>query len=259
MFHIGPLLFVGLRCVIAAAVLLPFALREQHRAATPFRRIAPIAVLAGLIFFAAASVQQHGIVTATVINTGFLTALYVVVTPFAFWAIERQRPTAIVWIATGIAFSGVWALAGGSLGYLSRGDVLIAVATIGWGIHFVITGRAGRLARPITYTCTEFAVVALIALTAAVWFEQIDVTKILDAMDSIVYVGVLSTALTFGLMSTAMQHVPAPKASILLSTEVVFSAAAGYLLLGERLSVLGWFGASLIVAAVLLVRLRPAR
>jgi drug/metabolite transporter (DMT)-like permease len=70
---------------------------------------------------------------------------------------------------------------------------------------------------------------------------------------SIVYVGLLSTAFTFALMALALKHMPAPRASVLLSTETLFAAAAGYILLGERLSLIGWVGAILILMAVLVL------
>jgi drug/metabolite transporter (DMT)-like permease len=258
MLHVGPLLFLGLRAAIAALAILPFALREQRAPGFSVSRVLPSASLGGLLFFSAGAIQQAGIVTATVINTGLLTALYVVVTPFAYWLIERQSPSYAVWWSVVTAFLGVWLLGGGSFGEFSQGDRLIALSAIGWGILIVLIGRAGRLARPATYTSLQFCFVALASLGLASLLEPISLQSILDAADSILYVGLLSTALTFGIMAVALQHVAPPRATVLLSTEVLFSSAAGYFLLGERLSVLGWVGAALILAAVLLVRLRPS-
>lgn len=256
MLHIGPFLFLGLRAAIASLALLPFAVREQRQPGNGPGRVLPIALLGGLLFFAAGATQQSGIVTATLINTGLLTALYVVVTPFAFWAIERQAPSAVVWLAVSTAFLGVWCLGGGQFGEFSRGDYLVALSTIGWGTQFVITGRAGKLARPNTYTCLQLAVVAVTSLSLAFALEPVSFDAIVAAADAILYVGLLSTAFTFGIMAVALQYVPAPRASVLLSAEVLFSTAAGYFLLGERLTAIGWIGALLILAALLIVRLR---
>ena len=256
MLHIGPLLFLGLRSVTAALALLPFALREQRRRATGTQSIVPIAILGGLIFSLAGAMQQFGIVTATVINTGLLTALYVVVTPFAFWLIEGRAPAGLVWLSVALSFGGVWALGGGSLGSLSTGDVLIALASLLWGLLIVVTGRSSRQAQPLTYTLIQFAVTAGVCLTLAAALEPISLIAIRDAAASILYVGLLSSALTFGLMATALQYVPAPRVSVMLSVEVLFATAAGYILLGERLTPLGWLGAAAIISAVLIVRLR---
>jgi drug/metabolite transporter (DMT)-like permease len=256
MLHIGPLLFLALRSVVAAVVLLPFALREQRMPRPTSASVLPIAALGGLVFLLAGVLQQSGIVTATVINTGLLTSLYVVATPFAFWAIERRRPPAFIWIAVALAFLGVWGLSGGGFGNLSGGDALVALAAVVWGIHIVVTGKSGRLAQPLTYTFAQFVVVAALSLVLALAFEPVAWSAIVAAADSILYVGLVSSALAYGIMAIALQHIPAPRASILLSLEVLVSAAAGYVLLGERLPPLGWAGAILILAAVIFVRLR---
>jgi drug/metabolite transporter (DMT)-like permease len=256
MLHIGPLLFLASRSVIAAVALLPFAVKEQRNRRPADASVLPIAALGGFVFLLAAVLQQTGLVTATVINTGLLTSLYVVATPFAFWAIERTRPPAFIWIAVGVAFLGIWALSGAALENLAGGDVLVALAAIAWGIHIVVTGRSGRLAQPLTYTFAQFVVVASCSLTLAIAFEPLSWSAMVAAADSILYVGLLSSALTYGVMAIALQHIAAPRASILLSAEVLVSAVAGYFLLGERLSPLGWVGAALILAAVMLVRLR---
>lgn len=256
MLHIGPLLFLGLRGLVAAVALLPFALREQRKRRQASGSVVPIAILGGLVFFVAGSIQQSGIVTATVINTGLLTALYVVATPFAFWAIERRSPPTTIWVSAALAFLGVWGLSGGSFGNLSGGDLLVALAAVIWGVHIVVTGRSGKLARPLMYTFVQFVVVAAVSLSLAMAFEPIAFEAIAAASGSILYVGVLSSALTFGIMAIALQYIPAPRATVILSLEVLFSAAAGYVLLGERLPPVGWAGAATILAAVLLVRVR---
>ncbi len=78
------------------------------------------------------------------------------------------------------------------------------------------------------------------------------------ALPEILFVGIFSSALTFGLMSIAMRQISAPRAAILLASEAVFAAVAAALLLDERLGLWGWTGAALILAAVILVQM-PAR
>ena len=96
MAHVGPLTFIAARGALAALALAPLAWREHARAARDhagagFCR-SPCG--GGLLFFVAAWLQQAGIRTATVTNTGFLTALYVVITPFIAWGWSGKRPNA---------------------------------------------------------------------------------------------------------------------------------------------------------------------
>jgi len=255
MAHIGPLLFIGLRGSVAAIVLLPFAFMEQGRSETSLTRLAPIGCLGGFVFFLAGSIQQIGIVTATVTNTGFLTALYVVITPLLYWLIKRKSPSPLTWFSACLAFAGVWALGGGSLEGFSSGDKWVAVSSVFWALLIMTSAEASKWSRPLTYTCIQFAVVACLGLCSAFLLESVSSDAIIKAAESILYVGILSSAFTFAVMAMALKTVSAPRASILLTLETLFAAGAGYVLLGERLTLLGWAGASLIIGAVLVLRL----
>lgn len=258
MFHIGPLLFVGLRGLIAALALIPFAYFERPLAATANAQLLRLAFLAGIVFFAASTVQQVGITTTTVTNTGLLTALYVVALPFLYWMYKRIKPSFDIWVGVVLAFLGVWALSGGTIAAFSQGDVLVAGAAVIWAALMMITSEAGPLKRPLTYTCIQFSVVGCLGLVLAFLFEPVNLSIIMDAGVDIIYVGVLSSALTFGVMALALQYVAPTRAIIILSSEILVSVAAGYLLLDEQLELLGWLGAVLIISAILYVRLRDA-
>jgi len=56
-----------------------------------------------------------------------------------------------------------------------------------------------------------------------------------------------------------LRHTPPSEAAVLVSTETLFGALAGALLLGERLQPIGWAGAAAIFAATLLVQVGAAR
>ncbi len=254
MSHIGPFLFLGLRSILAAAALFPFALREWQASPPASPSIRSFALLGGVVFFAAGALQQVGMVTATVTNTSFLTALYVVVTPFLLWLLRHERPGPRIWLASCLAFIGIWALGGGAIEAFSAGDMLIAVSSIAWSLYMVITSASGKLAKPMQYTFLHFLVIAALALPCAAYSEKTGVATIEAAAVPILYVGILSSAFTFALMANVVRHIPASRASILLSTEVLFGAAAGFIMLGERLSPVGWAGAALTFGAILMIQ-----
>ncbi len=261
MAHIGPMLFVGLRSLISALALAPFALRETRIVQGSTSGIVGLSAGGGLAFFAGGVLQQAGLVTATVINASFLTALYVVVTPLLFWIVYRRTPQPLVWAGIAVAFIGSWLLGGGTIGGFSSGDWLVAASALGWAVHILVTEKAARTGRPILYTALSFAVVALIALPIAALTETIDPSAILAAGQSLLFVGLLSGALSFAIMAVALRHSPPAEATVIMSMEMLFAALAGYLLLGERLQPIGWLGAALIFCAVLIVqfgRLRRA-
>ncbi len=259
MDHIGPYLFLAARATIAAIVLLPLALREDRALATgPAPSFWMISLAGGLSFFIGGILQQIGLVTATVTNTGFLTGLYVVITPLMMWLILRRHPRFYVWPAVALAFVGTWLLGGGTISGFSTGDWLVAASAIFWSAHMLVIEHSGRHARPIGFTTVQFAVVAVISAIGAALFETISIARLADAMFEIAYVGVLSSALTFTVLAMAMKYTPAVEATILVSMETVFAALCAVILLGEWLPAIGWLGAGLMFCASLVVQVAPA-
>ncbi len=253
MTDLGPVAFVACRATIATLVLLPFAWREGGP--RPWGMI----VLGGVAFFLAAVIQQIGIVTATVSNTAFLTALYVVIAPVLGLVLLRRRAGGRVWAGAGLALAGAFAMSGGHLERFGQGDWLVGASSFGWAAYMLVTEMAGRAARPLSYTAGVFAVVAVLCWPIALARGEVDFGTIGPALPEVIFVGVLSSAFTFGLMSIAMRHIPAPRAAVLLSSEAVFAALAAAVILGERLTPLGWVGAALILLAVIVVQIGPQR
>ncbi len=286
MASVGPFAFIAARSLVATFALAPLALlevrgrRPRERGVEAVSRqpvalavadvsphasgISPlaygvvplvrIAAAGGVAFFVAAALQQWGLITATVTNASFLTALYVVIVPFLGWLAYRAPPTPVVWLAAGLSFLGIWLLGGGTLGGFAAGDGLVALSALFWAVHLLVTARASDIGLPVAFTCLQFAVVALLATLAAVATEVVTLAGLLAAWKEIAYVGLLSSALTFTLLALALRHAPPGEAAILVSTENLFAALAGALLLDERLPAIGWAGAGVIMAAILLVQ-----
>jgi drug/metabolite transporter (DMT)-like permease len=207
----------------------------------------------------AAWLQQEGIRTASVTNTGFLTALYVVLTPFAAWAWSGRRPSPAVWPAVALSALGTWLLGGGGmLSALGYGEGLVALCALFWAIHVVITGQAAPFRRPIGFTALQFAVVAALAGLCSAVMESTTLAGLAAAAPDILYVGLLSSAFTFTILTVALQYTPPSEAAVIVSMETAFAALAAFLVLGERLSAAGWLGAALILGATLFLQIGPA-
>lgn len=259
MDHVGPLAFIAARSLVAAVALAPLALREQRQATVPAGGGFPlIAIGGGLAFFIAAWLQQEGIRTAAVTNASFLTALYVVLTPFVAWGWSGKVPNPVVWPAVALSAIGTWLLGGGSVGAFSRGDLLVALSAFFWAVHVVVTGRASAFGRPIGFTALQFATVALVAAAGSALLESTTLAGLAGASVDIAYLGLLSSALCFTILTVALQYTPPAEAAVIVSMETVFAALAAYLVLGERLTAMGWAGAALILTATLFLQLGTA-
>lgn len=252
---IGPMGFVGVRFALSFIVVLPFALLEgRRRAALSKRDIWPGLALCAA-FFLAAALQQAGLVTASVTHAGFLTGMYVVFVPFFAWLLFRQRPGRLVWPAAFLALGGVWLLNGASgFDHFVPGDWLVLGCAVFCALQVCLIGViVQRTYRPLTFCALQYLFTAVLGCTLAAMFETTDWSAYAANIWPILYAGIASGGIAFTLQAVAQQHSPPADAAIILSGEALFAAMAGYLVLGERMGMLGWSGSALIFIAILLV------
>ncbi|MFN7010428.1 MAG: DMT family transporter [Allorhizobium sp.] len=256
---LGPNWFNALRFLLAALAVLPFAWREARRAERPLSaQDYGWFLLVGLSLLAAQSLQQIGIQTTSVTNASFLTGLYVVLVPLIAVAILRRRPHWVIWPAALVTVFGILLLNGGSLSALGKGDILIMLCAIFLAVQITLTPIAIRdNGRPLALATIQFFVCAAGAGSAAVALEPISMDAITEALPEILYGGLLSSGVAFVLQIIGQRYTSASQAAIFLSSEALFGALFGAVLLAETLPVIGYVGCALIFAAMLLVELVP--
>ena len=270
MDDIGPFLFIALRFMLAGLAVLPFSIIELKRKGQSGYLNAVIThklpfLWVGLAFFLGMAFQQIGLIGTSVTNAGFLTALYVVLVPFLMVSVYKVAQPFIIWPAAGIALFGIYLLSGGNLAALNRGDLLIIVCALFWAGHVVLTGQMGQKTDlPVTMACTQFFITAIFGLAGFIIFAPFGLietvpsfAQLMNAAPEIVYAGTIAGGLGFTLQAVGQRYTSPSAAAILISTESLFAALLGAVLLGERLETLGYIGCSLIFAAILMVELMP--
>lgn len=263
--RLGAFLFVACRFLISAVFVFPLMLREKgFRGAlprTPRRGLLSLGVLCAS-FAAAVLLQQVGLETTSVTNASFLTGLYIVLVPFAAYALYRQKLTGAAVGASLLSFFGIWLLAGGNtrlaLPGLVVGDWLVLACALCFAVQVPLLGHmATLLRRPFTLSFLQNAVTGLLAAVLAFMFEPFSWPAMSGAWVSIVYAGILSGGVAYTLQAVAQQHTPASDSAVIMSSESFFGAVGGAWLLGDRLSLPGYAGCAAILAAILLVEVVP--
>ena len=246
-----PLAFVAARFLVSALVLAPLALLEGRRTGLQRSpRAWRLALAIGLMLFLGASLQQAGLATTSATNGGFLTACYVVLTPFVVWALTRRRPRAIVLAAGAVSLIGAWLLAtgGGPTRPPTIGDGLVLLADLAWATGIALTPIfLVKTERPLTLAFSQYSVCAVLGAVGSAEFETAEPSDFLAAGAAIVFAGLVSGAVGYTLQIVAQRHTPPAEAALILSIESVFAAIAGAIWLGERLTVAGAIGCALIL------------
>jgi len=263
MEHIGPVLFTGLRFFMGALVVLPFAWmelrRKRDREGWTFDRGAfPWVLLTGTVLFLGALLQQFGIATTTVANAGFLTALYVPLTPILALVVLRQLPHPAIWPAAAACVGGAYLMAGGALDDMHSGDLWVIAGALFWATHILLVGAmSARVGAPFVISFIQFSVCGVLGTLWGGATETLSLDGLIAAAPMLAFSGLVSVGVGFTLQVVAQRHTPAADASVILSAETVFAALAGGVILGERLGALEFVGGGLILCGVLAVELLP--
>jgi drug/metabolite transporter (DMT)-like permease len=262
MADVGPLLFTGVRFLIGSAVVLPLAVLEWRRlgrAGRPLGRLDGwhIAGLGGLMTLGAV-MQQVGIQFTSVTNASFLTAIYVPLVPVLAWLLLGQVAHWSVWPAAAGCLVGAFLLSGAHELNIGLGDLWVAGSAVPWALHVLMVGRwADRMAAPFLVASGQFAVCGVLSLGTAFATEPVHWAGVVAAGGPIAFTGILSVGIAFTAQVIAQRRAHAADAAIILSSETLFAAGFGYLLLGERLGTAGLLGCGLMLGSILLVQLLP--
>src|SRR3984957_6444227 len=251
------LAFVAARFAVSAAALAPFALWEFRRNPhAPNRGEWQLALVIALALFFGTTLQQTGIETTSATNAGFLTACYVVLTPFVVWALTGARPRVMIVGAGFVSLVGAWLLAsGGGFGPPNIGDALVLLADFAWATVIALTPIfLARSGRPLLLAFVQYTVCA--GLVSAL-FESIPSGALVATPPTILFAGIVSGAIAYTIQIFAQAHTPPAEAALILALEGVFAALAGALLLSERLTAIGAFGCVLILAGALAAEIGP--
>ena len=262
MDYVGPFTFNGVRFALGSLVLLPLILRNGIRKNTSRKNTSLAGTktlifgggLLGITVFAAASLQQVGLVYTTAGNAGFITGLYVVIVPILglFWG---QYPNAGTWIGAFLAAVGLYFLSVTDKLTISFGDLLELIGAFLWAVQILIVGWLSPKIDPIKLALAEFSACSLLSLVTAFIFEEIVLNALLQATIPILYGGVLSVGVAYTLQVVAQQHAHPAHAAILFSLESVFAAVGGWLILNETISPRGLVGCTLMLSGMLLSQL----
>jgi drug/metabolite transporter (DMT)-like permease len=258
MRYVGPLTFNGVRFALGAAALIPLLMwqRKNGPAASGGSDRSLVlkgGVVAGLVLFLGATLQQYGVVYTTAGKAGFITGLYVVFVPL-LGLLVGQKTGRFVWAGALTAAVGLYLLSAKGIVGIDPGDGLVLLGALFWAAHVLVIGRLSRRVAPVRLAVTQFTVVSILSLVGAVLFETIELAALRAAAIPILYAGLLSVAVAYTLQVVAQRSAQPAHAAIILSFESVFAVLGGWLVLSEGLPVRALIGCALMLVGILLAQ-----
>ncbi len=262
MQYVGPFGFNGVRFALGCLVLLPFVLRNGLRnGGTPSgnpglfsRRSLSGGLIAGLILFCGASLQQVAMVYTTAGNAGFITGLYVILVPIIGIALKHRTHTG-TWIGAVLAAMGMYFLSVTEHFTISSGDLLVLMGAFFWACHVHIIGWLSPRQDPLKIAILQYTLCSVLSLITSIIFEKNTVSMYTSAAAPILYGGIMSVGVAYTLQVVAQKKARPAHAAIILSLEAVFAAIGGWVILDEVLTPRAMTGCSLMFCGMLISQL----
>ena len=246
--------FLAVRFAVASVVMIAVAPRAIGRLSRDSRRHA---VVLGGLYGLAQILQTAGLAHTAASVSGFVTGLYVVLTPLLAAMLLRTRITRLTWAAVGLATGGlaVLTLEGVAIGY---GESITLVAAVLYALHIVGLGAWSRRSEALGMSIVQIVVISVICLVATVPDGLVLPDTGRDWL-SVVYMAVVAGALAMLGQTWAQAHLSPTRTAIVMSMEPVFAAFFAVLLGGESVTSRMLFGGAMVLTAMVVVELRPQR
>jgi drug/metabolite transporter (DMT)-like permease len=246
--------FLAWRFLLASGVMIalrPTCLRSVTR--LELLRGIGLGTMLGLGYVA----QTYGLRYTSAAISGFITGMFVVLTPVMSWILLRRKTNRSTWMVVALATVGLALLSlnGWSIGI---GELLTLGCAIFFAIHIVGLGEWSSQYDPYAFSLLQIGTVAVISLIAATP-GGITVPPDPRVWGVIGITGVLATAVAFFVQTWAQSLVSATRAAVVMTMEPVFAGLFAVVIGGTQLTLRTIGGAACILAAMLIINLKSGR
>ena len=234
--------------VVVMVVIRPQIVKKLDRDLLLRGSMAGIFLGFGYIF------QTLGLERTGAAITGFITGLYVVLTPLLASFILKERISGFVWLCILIATVGLALLSvqGFSVGF---GEMLVLMSAIFFAAHIIALSKWSPGRDVYAMTVVQLTICALMAGIASIP-EGYSPPPDEGVWAVVVFTAVFATAVAFIIQTWSQAHISATKVAVILTMEVVFAALFAVIFGGEVLTLQVLLGGILVLLAMYLIVLK---
>jgi drug/metabolite transporter (DMT)-like permease len=245
--------FLGVRFTVAAIVMFllrPTCLRGMTRQG--LIHSTALGVVLGLGFIT----QTYGLQHTSASVSGFITGMYVVLTPIISWVLLKRKTGLHIWLAVALATIGLelLSLRGWSMG---TGELLTLLCALFFALHIVGLGEWAAKHNTYGLAFLQITVVAVISMVAAI---PVGITLPPNTMvwGVVILTAVFATAVGF-LIQTWVQTLISPtRVAVTMTMEPVFAGLFAVIIGGDHLTARIIIGAACVLVAMFITNLKAA-
>ena len=241
--------FLATRFTLAVLVMIAFRPKVLKAIDGPTLKHG---VILGTLLAGGYITQTIGLELTTAAITGFITGLYVVLTPLIGWLMfgNKINKQLVIGIALAFIALGFLTLNGFAIDVNQLWVVLCAILFAGHIVGLSVWSPGKDV---YALTLVQLALVAIYSWAGALMDGSYDAPVNGDGWFAIVFTAVFSTAVAFLVQTWAQSIMDPSRVAIFLTTEVLWTAVIAVLVGQEVLGLKTVLGGALMVAAMLVV------
>lgn len=230
---------------IAMIALRPKVLRQLNKDLIIKGLIIGAALGAGYIF------QTLGLDRTTPAITGFITGLYVVITPLLAFIFLKEKITIAVWgyILLAVLGLGVLSVRGWSVG---AGELLVLASAVFFALHIILLGKWSKNFDAYALTVVQLASCAVVAAIPASINGYMAPPDI-QVWAVVLFTAIFATAFAFVIQTWSQARISTTKVAVILTMEVVFAALFSFMYGMEPFTLRLAIGGSMVLIAMLAI------
>ena len=200
--------------------------------------------------------QTLGLARTGAAITGFVTGLYVVMTPLLAYFFLKEKLNKLIWSCVFLATIGLGLLSirGFSVGI---GEMLVLASAFFFAAHIIALGKWSSGRDVYAMTVVQLAMCALLSGIASIpgGYSAPPDTGVWAV---VVFTAVICTAVAFVVQTWSQAHMTTTKVAVILTMEVVFAAIFAMIFGGERLTLQATLGGILVLTAMFMIVLKES-
>jgi drug/metabolite transporter (DMT)-like permease len=253
-------LFIGIRHLIALLCYIPLMgkLRQLKK------DVVIAALITGSMNFLFVTFQTYGLQTTTAGKGGFITSLYVMLTPVLAWVIFKAKIELKQWIAIIISVNGLIILfldnndAQNSINGVNIGDILVFIGAIFCTLQIVFTGKFVKNLDAILFSMMQLFFIALFSfISSGIFQEQYQVWSSPPTTWMILgYLGIIATTLPLFFQNWSQKYIEPSRTALIFMLVPIFATIFGVILASETISWRLVVGGSLIIIGIIIASIQ---
>lgn len=229
----------------------------HKRIARASRKTLKYSLLIGLSLVMVYVGATYGVLYTSVSNAGFIGAMTVLFTPVFEFILYHKRPGKRFSFSLLLCLIGIALLTLNETLQPALGDIICLLVPTFYAVDLMLTEKAVAEPEvdPIALGVCELIVVGVVMLALSLVLETPTLPATPGVWASALFLGIFCSGICFIVQSVEQQFTTASHAGLIFTLEPVFSAVFAFFLLGERLGVKGYIGASLMLLSLVLMEL----